>query len=419
MIKSDKPREFQYIKIENKDRRFFCLQQNPAVLAWILFFKKGTLRPIVKPDPTKPSLRLVIRWLRNNYRLFRRNLIFLVIFARYKYQLRRLDSVIELPIYGQLCVPVHKGYKIFDLRRGVVAKVFNQDVNTASILSEIEQLKKTSQIDFAPSIRRWNVAERWYEEDYVSGSLDDPYIPLDSRTVLKRFCHDLVPHINSLILSQPPITRNAVEYIHEIMEGLKVSRLSRQASSVREFNKIKSFLDSMVEHLCIEGNYPVQLVFTHGDFCPANMLNTRYGIMIIDWEGATYQSALFDFYSYFFYRSVCKKVPVDTLVSEINEALPFFISKLTRKAPDISNSLIRLEKVYRWIYYIEYVCHDVEREMTDENLNILGFILQEIETFNQYEEILSGNVDNSRLKSDTISHHSFFNVDSDSRTTSF
>ena len=377
--------QYQYVKINN---RFFCLQQNPAALAWMLYIRKYTLYPIIIFSPgTKKLSSWLVRWLCYNYRLFKTNLIILIIFTRYKYQLRRIDSVVKLPFYGQICVPVHKGYKIFDLRRGVVAKVFDHDVNTSTILSEIEGLEKVSKIDFAPSLKRWNIEERWYEEDYVSGTLDAPYKPLDSRTVLKRFCHDLVPHINSLILFQQPIAKNAVEYIHEIIEILEIGRLSRQESTAREFVKIKSFINSMIERLCIEGNYPVQLVFTHGDFIPANMLNTRHGIRIVDWEGAKYRSALFDFYSYFFYRPVGRNVPVDTVVSEINEALPFFISKLAEKAPDISNSLLNSEKVYRWLYYIEQVCRLVEREMSDTYLNILDYILRCIEAFNQYEEI--------------------------------
>ena len=53
---------------------------------------------------------------------------------------------------------------------------------------------------------------------------------------------------------------------------------------------------------CLRGeeNRPVFLVLTHGDFCPANMVNTPHGIKIIDWEGVGNRSVLFDVYSYFF-----------------------------------------------------------------------------------------------------------------------
>ena len=112
-----------------------------------------------------------------------------------------------------------------------------------------------------------------------------------------------------------------------------MSGISRKASTSSEFKKIGYFLDSIVHRLRTEGNCSVYLSLTHGDFCPANMLNTQYGMKVIDWEGVAERSVLFDFYSYFFYRSVCRTVPVITLDSEINEVLPFFLSSVSEKAP--------------------------------------------------------------------------------------
>jgi hypothetical protein len=303
--------------------------------------------------------------------------------------MRNNDVIVKFHFFGQICVPVHKGYKIFDLRRGVVVKVFDPDVHPLSISNEIEKLKNVSQIDFAPSLKRWDIDKRWYEEDYVSGSLDSSYQPMDSQSLLRKFCHDLVPHINSLVLFQQPIIKNSLEYANEMMQTIRASRLSKQETTAEEFNKINNFLDFIVKGIQAEGNCLVYLVFTHGDFCPANMLNTRQGIKIIDWESAGYRSALFDFYSYFFYRPLCRKVPISTLISEINQAMPFFVGSLANKAPEISNNLLHLEKVYRWIYYIEEIYKGVGREMTDKNLNILGDILGYIEAFNRYEEILA------------------------------
>jgi len=257
-------------------------------------------------------------------------------------------------------------------------------------VNEIEQLKNVSKLDFAPSIRRWSVEERWYEEDYVNGSLSSSYKPLDSKALLKHFNGALVQPLNALLLFQKPITKNSIEYINDTIKILEVSRLSKQNSTVREFDKIKSFIDSVVERLHVEGNCLVQLVFAHGDFCPANILITRSGIRVVDWEGATFRSVLFDFYSYFFYRPGCRNVPVSQVGFEINQALPFFISSIAKKAPEISHNLLNLEKVYRWMYYIEQVCVEVKREMTYTQLNLKDYIIRYIDAFNKYEEISSG-----------------------------
>ena len=195
--------------------------------------------------------------------------------------------------------------------------------------------------------------------------------------------------MNSLMAFQPPETKDLMVYLKELIEIPEVRRLSTEELTGSEFKKIKNSLDFMVECLRIEGNIPVYLVFTHGDFCPANMLNTRRGIKFIDWESAGNRSAFFDFYSYFFYRIVSSENSVDRVASEINEGLPNFISGLAMKMPEMAHSLSHFEKVYRWIYYVEEVCKGLERERTDKNLNILEDILGYIEAFTQHEELLA------------------------------
>jgi hypothetical protein len=83
-------------------------------------------------------------------------------------------------------------------------------------------------------------------------------------------------------------------------------------------------------------------------------------------------------------------VPVATLASEINEALPFFLASVNKKAPEIFDSLSKLGRVYRLVYYVEHICKEVEREITDKNLSIMEGILRYIDAFNSYEDILVG-----------------------------
>jgi len=394
-MKIDTQRTFQYIKLEKQGRRHFCLQQNLLVLAWILFFKANALLPIVRADSEKISLRIAVNWLRKNFGLIRKKLIFLIDFASYKYQFRRSDLVISLPFYGHLCAPVHQGHKIFDLRAGTVVKVFEHDVSRSTIAEEIEQLQNVSKIDFAPSIRRSSVEGKWYEEDYVSGALSSSYKPLDSTALLKQFYDGLAQQLQTLILFQEPKAQNVREYIRDTIEILEISRLSGQKATESEFHKIKIFIDSVIERLCVEENYPVQLVFTHGDFCPANMLMTSTGIRVIDWEGAALRSALFDFYSYFFYRPVCRKVPVKQIVFEITKALPVFISSLGKKAPLISHELLYFGERYRWLYYVEQICVELKRSMTYTQLNLIDYILRYIDAFNLYEKLMEDHAKSS------------------------
>ena len=385
-------RTYQYIKSRDQ-YRYFCLQQNPFMLFWLLFFTKNTILSANRNGFKKWSIRWIKREIREYYYYFRGNIFKLISFVKYKFRLQNSDSLVELPFYGQTCVLVNKGYKIFNLRRGVAIKVYRNDVDIPTITKELECLKNGSQFDFAPSIRRINIKERWYEEEYISGSKDYSSNPRDSKTLLEKFYKDIVPCLESLILRQFPITKNTIDYVHEIKNTLVACNLLRKELGVKNIDKILSFLHSMGERVHSEGNLPIFLVLTHGDFCPANMLNTRHGLKVIDWESATFRSALFDFYSYFFFRTLHQNLPLDKLSPEIRIAFSFYLSKLDLITPAISRSLKSFERIYRWFFYIERVYMLVVRERYDTKLNTMDNILRYIEVFNSYEEISAENTE--------------------------
>ena len=295
-----------------------------------------------------------------------------------------------MPCFGELCLPVHQGYKVFDFRRRAVMKVFDPDVDPSVIGNEIELLKGISRIEFASSIEKWNIEERWYEEELFTGSLDSSYTPMDSETVLTKFHDEVVHQLKALILFQKPKVTNVVMYMTDLKKRINASRLARQEYTGQEFRGISHFMDSMGTQPEIEEDYPLFLVFAHGDFVPANMLNTPHGMRMIDWEGAGYRSGLFDFYSYFFYRSACRNIPVNTLMSEVEKALPLFLTEVAQNAQDVSLSVGHAERVYRRTFYIEMLCRLIEREASDTNLNILHFISRYLEAFTRYEELLVG-----------------------------
>jgi len=318
------------------------------------------------------------------------NVKLLAVFWRYQRQGGQQEGVVELPCFGQICLPVHQGYKVFDFYRKVVFKVFDREVKPSVIQGEIEVLKEVSVLGFATSIKKWSVEERWYEEEYTPGTLDSSYTPMDSRALISKFSGELVHHLTGLIRFRQPTTRPAADYVLEISGIGYFGSRSKPTEAVTELPGFQSFVDATVDHLRMEGNRAIFLAFSHGDFVPANMVNTRAGVKMIDWEGAGYRSALFDFYSYFFYRSVSRNVPLGTLMVEVQEALPLFLAELATTEPEVARSVRQGEQVYRWIFYIEMLCRLIEREMSDNNLNILHYVSRYLEAFTRYEELLAG-----------------------------
>ncbi|MEE9186937.1 MAG: hypothetical protein V3U10_02770, partial [Bacteroidota bacterium] len=153
---------FRYLRIGNhgKKNSYLCLEQNPLVLFWLLYWYG---KPFVFRGK---GVRKTLYGLRRLF-YFIRKIVY--------YQLRSPDTdfILELPVFGHLCLQVHNGYKVFDLRRSVVVKLFSGDVELETVRREINQVRRVGLHDFAPSVRCWNVEERLYEEEYVNGDYPD------------------------------------------------------------------------------------------------------------------------------------------------------------------------------------------------------------------------------------------------------
>lgn len=398
-------RNYSYIKLNNC---YFCLQQNLAVLAWILFLRRDDLHAIYTPWIKKDIHHGMMPYIKHWYRIFLSNLNILAVFSLYKFKLRDSDLIIELPFFGHLCKQVHKGYKVINLIKEMVIKVFDADVKRDSIDSEIERLRAAAQIGFAPALVKGNAEEGWYEEEFISGSAPLFYKTEDSLALLTSFKSEIIPCLNGLMLYKQPKTVYSLDYVNNLLRFFEVSRLSMNKSDIAEAVHIGEFVSSMVERILGEGSQEMYLVYSHGDFNPANMLSTKKGIRILDWESASYRSALFDFYSYFFYRSACIHLPLDNMINEMKQALPLFISEISIKLSDYPESISTKESIYRWTFYIEFMCRLVERERTDHNLNILDFIFRYMEAFNRYEEIIAGHAEASRRKTNVNNNPSTF-----------
>ncbi len=381
--------KYRYIKISGEPKRYFCIQQSLFTLIWLLFLKKNTLaHAAFGSGVRKWSLSNLQCGIWNKYCFVRLNLSKVKSFLLYKYHLRKMEMFIEFPFYGQTCVLVNKGNKIFDFRRGIAIKIYRNNIDIASIRVELERLKIGNLFGFAPSIKRWNINERWYEEDYICGSLDYSRKPWDSSAMQIKFDQDIIPCLESLVLHRTPIQKILAEYLRELEDSLVGANLRREVLAVNKSEKILDFVKSMVKRVQSEGELPIFQVLTHGDFCPANILNTMHGVKILDWESAENRSVLFDFYSYFFFRAAHQGLPVHELALEIGQALPAFISRLFLKMPALCKNIRLFEKTYRHLYYIERVCMLVDRERTDTKLDIMKIMIGYIDVFNQYEEIM-------------------------------
>ncbi len=300
----------------------------------------------------------------------------------YKLHREKNNTFLELPVRGTYCLPVRGGYKVFDVIRETVIKIFDSGTDKDTIKSEIERLRKVGAHDFAPSILRWDIEEQWYEEDYISGDSGYTIAPSDSAAFMKIYFNAIAPCIERLILAELPLIVNLNDHIDNMFEKINLALPLRKDYDNTVLKKVSNFMHSIVDQLPANRNENIYLAFSHGDFHQFNIFRTDNGVKVIDWEGLGNQNILFDFYNYFFSQLYLKNTESD-LTAEIHEAVTSFHSCLVVKVPEIADSILHLATLYRLLYYIERICTFVDEFALPQDK-----LLRWIDVFNQYDSNL-------------------------------
>lgn len=361
---------YKYVSI---DGHYFRLNQNPLFLGWFLFFRSWPPQHFSDPKKKK-AIKTAIK------------------LALYQLNLLNNANAIELSKCGNLYLPVHRGCKVFDFHKMTVTKIISPEVDSATVTREIESVRKAGTLPFAPSVLSWDIKERWYEEDFVIGHPYYPSIKSRSSIYLNIFDQHISPCLEQMILLQAPIRTNISEYIKKTIKITEDNKITKAGLDTDKINYIKRYIKSVAERLGIEGNHPIDLIFSHGDFSLVNMLKTKNGLMVIDWEGGEYRNPLFDLYNYFltelyYERATC----TSDFVLEINKAISSLEAHLLQKVPDLGRTLLSLATTYRMLYYLERICMLLEREL---NNKLLSVIVRSIKVFNRYEEVIGSHNQN-------------------------
>jgi hypothetical protein len=360
---------YKYINIQGK---YFCLRQNPFVLGWWLFSGK---RPLPSFLDKKKMLRL-----------FYYQIVYMI-------RPERNNNLLELPVRGTYCLPVRGGYKVFDLMRDTVTKIFDSGTDEETVKSEIERLRKVGTHDFAPSILRWDIEEQWYEEEHVSGDTGYTIAPSGSAAFMKIYMNAIAPCIERLIQAKPPLMVNLNEHVQITTDKFNRALPLRKDFDDDIMNYVRNFVQSVVDQISAKRNLNICLVFSHGDFHQFNIFRTDSGVKIIDWEGRENQSILFDLYNYFFSQLYLHNTESD-LIAEMQEAVASLHSFLIVKAPETADSIQHFAPLYRQLYYIERISTFV-----DEFALPPDKLLRWIEVFNQFESNLKFKVEKQNVVS--------------------
>ena len=350
----------QYIKIYG---RYYCIKQNILILSWYLY-----------------RYNKLIQFRGSHYR--RKWISIVKKFCIYYLRPRHVESKLEMPIFGNLCLPVHRGFKVFNFKKKNVTKNFSPNTDLTLVKREIEGVRKASLLNFSPKILRWNIKEKWYTEEFIVGKFYYSYKKNNTKFLLEIYQQEIEPCIIQMILLQAPVLTPLRKYVEEIITRIKNKVFYSSKTDRIKYEPIKKFINTVAARLNFEKSCKVYLIFSHGDFSLVNILHAREGIKVIDWESAGLRNPLFDLYNFFFTEQYYQNANIN-LVTEIGKTISSLRYHLKSKASDLTESIVSSAEIYRWLYYLERIDLLMERKFSN---NLLSVILRSINVFSCYEK---------------------------------
>ena len=130
--------QYRYVRIESGPRRsqYLYLRQNPLLLAWLLYWYGKPLG--FRGQGVKQTVGGLRRLLRS-----------IIVLCCYQLRSRNADCIVELPVFGHLCMEAKRGYKVFDLRQQKVVKLFSPNTDLAVVGDEVILFVRAKEVAMA------------------------------------------------------------------------------------------------------------------------------------------------------------------------------------------------------------------------------------------------------------------------------
>lgn len=275
--------------------------------------------------------------------------------------------ILTLPVYGNACVRVQRGFMVFDLERAVATRVFYPPIPPQQFRAQHEAFRRAGRLSFAPAVRGACDREQWFEMDYVDGESGFTLLAGDERKFLDTFSRMVLPCLVELSASHDWRRVGLNEYTRRLAERLRGPKLKPWPRVER---RLREFCDRVRAGLPASGS--VRLGFSHGDFVHPNLVLTPHGVRAVDWECADWRSVTHDFYTFFFSQLFWRNGAARGALEQAEEAL---LDALGRRGATLQPD------VYRRLYYLERLNMILGREFGRAEVEHIDRSIQLYEKF--------------------------------------
>jgi hypothetical protein len=299
----------------------------------------------------------------------------------YQLNFLKIRKALDLPLYGQLCIPVHGGYKIFNVFERKVSKIFLKDFKAKYMNSELEQLKLSAKLNCSPKIIQIDPEQRFYQEEYLKSVISFPKLYVQKNDT-QGFATYIVPLLKEIMFHNSPVKENLNEYINMKLSELKYERY--ETEHPEQVLKIKEYVSDIIDFLKKNKKFQIYTTLSHGDFSIKNMIITQSGTKLIDWEFLMNRSILHDFFNFYF-SFLRKASSRRDLIDELNNSFKLIYNKFDLDSYNHNQNFNEFFEIYRFVYYFERICSLFKFRTLLHPSKKIRNIYRNIDTFKSFE----------------------------------
>lgn len=271
---------------------------------------------------------------------------------------------------GDMGLRVHRGYKVFDFADGIVTKLFDAGVAPATVAREKRCVRICNELDFAPRVLAIPDAAPWYAEELIRG----PHIAAGGVFPDARYGAELMRCLCRLATFRTTRWVRLSTYSAQIEKELFLlcDRLPPGESSI-----VRGFVSRSVRGLRGADDL-LPLVTSHGDFLAENILYTRNGIKVLDWESACERSALHDFYNFYTTEIYQERMAADEFHSVIRQRSDELLSIISRDNDELAEGAAAKLPILLRVFFLERLIMLLHRQL---NARIRRVIWRSVQIF--------------------------------------
>ena len=306
---------------------------------------------------------------------------FLKILIRSKFSVVSPDRFVMMPAFGHIGMQVHRGVKLFDLRRREVTKVFTSHDSAELAEQEISASKTASKLSAAPRFLRADVDLNWFSEEYICGEHGSAVVAKHSSDFLKYYA-EVEKCLLELALSVPPKTVRMRDHVEGLIEPNFAERWLAAGIDAADVSLVSTYIEKLQQWLLDQaGDENIALVLSHGDFSMVNAILTDGGLRFVDWEGVALRSAPGDALNFAFTEAFYERV-TDQFVSETQGVFEHYRKAFRARFPDLTEAVSQSDEIAQRLYYLERIRVMLDRDVTP---NLGHVVTRSISLFQDFD----------------------------------